>query len=220
MDTLTATNWLELVEQVTPERPLILHNITWDEYEDLLEEVGEPGGLRISYDNGRLKIMSLSAEHEKYVRFLESLMTAIRLRLRLNILSFGSATMKKQRAEKGNEPDACFYVQSAASIGNRIQLNFAIDPPPDIAVEVDVHHDSDDELSIYAALGVGELWLFDRTKLTIHLLQYGQYVETNASRALPMLSSRVLTDFLLRLPREGEFQTLMAFDEWLQPLQP
>lgn len=220
MSTLTATNWLEIVARITPEQPLILHNITWDEYEDLLEQVGEPGGLRISYDNGRLKIMSLSAEHEKYVRFMEKMITAISLRLHVVILSFGSATMKKQRAEKGNEPDACFYVQSAASIGNRIRLNFAIDPPPDIAVEVDVHHDSDDKFSIHAALGVGELWLFDRTKLTIHLLQDGQYVETNASRALPMLSSRVLTDFLLRLPREGEFQTLMAFDEWLQTLRP
>jgi Uma2 family endonuclease len=220
MSTLTATNWLELIERITPERPLILPNITWDEYEELLEQVGEPAGLRISYDEGRLKVMSLSAEHEKYARFIEKMMTAMSLRLRLVILSFGSATMKKRRAEKGNEPDACFYVQTAPAIGNRIQLDFAIDPPPDIAVEVDVHHDSDDKFAIYAGLGVPEIWLFDRTKLTIYLLQNGQYVESDTSRALPMLSSRVLTDFLRRLPVEGEFQALLAFDEWLQSLQP
>jgi Uma2 family endonuclease len=220
MSTLTATNWLELIERITPERPLILPNITWDEYEELLEQVGEPAGLRISYDEGRLKVMSLSAEHEKYARFIEKMMTAMSLRLRLVILSFGSATMKKRRAEKGNEPDACFYVQTAPAIGNRIQLDFAIDPPPDIAVEVDVHHDSDDKFAIYAGLGVPEIWLFDRTKLTIYLLQNGQYVESDRSRDLPMLSSRVLTDFLRRLPVEGEFQALLAFDEWLQSLQP
>jgi Uma2 family endonuclease len=220
MSTLTATNWLELIERITPERPLILPNVTWDEYEELLEQVGEPAGLRISYDEGRLKVMSLSAEHEKYARFIEKMMTAMSLRLRLVILSFGSATMKKRRAEKGNEPDACFYVQTAPAIGNRIQLDFAIDPPPDIAVEVDVHHDSDDKFAIYAGLGVPEIWLFDRTKLTIYLLQHGQYVESDTSRALPMLSSRVLTDFLRRLPVEGEFQALLAFDEWLQSLQP
>jgi Uma2 family endonuclease len=220
MSTLTATNWLELIERITPERPLILPNVTWDEYEELLEQVGEPAGLRISYDEGRLKVMSLSAEHEKYARFIEKMMTAMSLRLRLVILSFGSATMKKRRAEKGNEPDACFYVQTAPAIGNRIQLDFAIDPPPDIAVEVDVHHDSDDKFAIYAGLGVPEIWLFDRTKLTIYLLQHGQYVEADSSRALPMLSSRVLTDFLRRLPVEGEFQALLAFDEWLQSLLP
>jgi Uma2 family endonuclease len=220
MSTLTATNWLELIERITPERPLILPNVTWDEYEELLEQVGEPAGLRISYDEGRLKVMSLSAEHEKYARFIEKMMTAMSLRLRLVILSFGSATMKKRRAEKGNEPDACFYVQTAPAIGNRIQLDFAIDPPPDIAVEVDVHHDSDDKFAIYAGLGVPEIWLFDRTKLTIYLLQNGQYVESDRSRDLPMLSSRVLTDFLRRLPVEGEFQALLAFDEWLQSLQP
>jgi len=219
MSTLTTTNWLELVEQITPERPLILSHVTWDEYEDLLKQVGEPAGLRISYNDGRLQIMSLSAEHEKYVRFLEKMIAAMSLRLNLVILSFGSATMKKQKRDKGNEPDACFYVQSAPLIGNRIQLDFAVDPPPDIAVEVNVHHASDDKFSIYAGLGVGEVWLFDRQKLTIHLLQQGQYVEAEASRALPMLSSRVLTDFLRRLPVEGEFQTLIAFDEWLQSLQ-
>jgi Uma2 family endonuclease len=220
MSTLTATNWLELAERITPERPLTLPNVAWDEYEELLEQVGEPAGLRISYDEGRLKVVSLSTEHEKYVRFLESLIASIRIRLRLNIVSFGSATIKNRRAEKGNEPDACFYVQTAPTIGNRIQLDFAIDPPPDIAVEVDVHHDSDDKFSIYAALGVSEVWLFDRKKLTIYLLQHGQYVESDTSRALPMLSSRVLTDFLRRLPVEGEFQALLAFDEWLQSLQP
>jgi Uma2 family endonuclease len=220
MNTLTATNWLEIVERITPERPLTLSNIAWSEYEQLLQQVGEPADLRISYDEGRLKVVSLSTEHEKYVRFLECLMAAVRLRLRLNIVSFGSATMKKQKAGKGNEPDACFYVQNAPLIGARIRLNFAVDPPPDIAVEVDVHHDSDDKFAIYAGLGVPEIWLFDRKRLTIHLLQNGQYVKTDTSRALPMLSSRVLTDFLRRLPIEGEFQALLAFDEWLQSLQP
>jgi Uma2 family endonuclease len=143
------------------------------------------------------------------------LMTAIRLRLRINIRSFGSATMRKQKRQKGNEPDACFYVQTAA-IGNRNQLDFATDPPPDIAVEVDVHHDSLKKLPIYVALGVPEVWRFDGETLTIHLLEQDHYVESATSLALPMLTSRVLTDALARLRRDGDLQALVAFDEWLQ----
>src|SRR5205085_4507682 len=108
-----------------------------------------------------LEAMSLSPEHESYARFLEELMTAVRLRLRVNIRSFGSATIRKQKRRKGNEPDACFYVQNAAATGNKLQLDFATDPPPDIAVEVDIHHDSLNKFPIYAALGVPEIWRFD-----------------------------------------------------------
>lgn len=215
----TATNWLALIAQLPADAEVKLHHVSWDDYEELLEQVGEASGLRISYDEGTLRIMTLSTEHEKYATFFEGLMTAIRLRLRLNIISFGSATMRKQKKEKGNEPDACFYVQSAPLIGNRLNLDFTKDPPPDIAVEVDVHHGSMDKLPIYVGLGVPEVWRYDGTRLTINLLESGGYVEAEQSRALPLLTAELLTDFLRRLREEGEFQAIVAFDEWLQTRQ-
>ncbi|HYE71891.1 MAG TPA: Uma2 family endonuclease, partial [Blastocatellia bacterium] len=136
----TATDWLALIEQLPADAEVKLRNVSWDEYEELLEQVGEASALRISYDEGTLAIITLSLEHENDVRFFEKLMTVISLRLRLNIRSFGSATLRRRRKEKGNEPDACFYVQSTPLIGNCNDLNFTKDPPPDIAVEVDVHH--------------------------------------------------------------------------------
>ena len=124
--------------------------------------------------------------------------------------------MRKQKKRKGNEPDCCFYVKTADVIGNRIEIDFETDPPPDIAVEVDVHHDSQDKYSIYAGLGVPEIWRFDEESLTIHLLEQDRYHETEISRALPMLTGKILTEFLRRLRDEGEFRALLAFDEWLQ----
>jgi len=212
----TATNWLELIEQLPDDAELKLHNISWDDYEELLEQVGEASGLRISYDEGTIQIMTLSSEHENDVRFFEKLMALISVRLRMNIRSFGSSTMRKRRREKGSEPDACFYMQSAPLIGNRRKLDFTTDPPPDIAVKVDVHHGSEDKLSIYAGLGVPEVWRYDGAQLTIHLLEEGNYIEAEQSRALPMLRAAVLTHFLRQLREEGEFQAILAFDEWLQ----
>jgi len=213
-----ATNYYAVVSRLPEDTEVIFHGVTWEEYEELLDQVGEAAGLRISFNNGTLKVMSLSSEHEKYVRFIELLIGAVRIRLRINIVSFGSATMRKRRDSKGNEPDACFYVQTAAMIGNRIELDFSIDPPPDVVVEVDIHHDSTDNDSIYAALGVPEIWRYDEWSMTIYHLQQDEYVVAETSRALPMLNSRILTEYMTRLRQEGEFEALLAFDEWLQSL--
>jgi Uma2 family endonuclease len=204
------------VSQLPAATEITFHNVSWEEYEELLEEVGEASGLRISYDEGTLNVMTLSAKHEKYERFLEKLLGLVSVRLGINISSFGSATMRKQKKRKGNEPDLCFYVQTAHVIGNRIDLDFESDPPPDVAVEIDIHHDSRKNFSIYAGLEVPELWRFNGDALTIYLLEEERYEEVEASRALPMLTAEVLTGFLTQLRDEGDFNTLIAFDDWLQ----
>ena len=211
-------SYYEFVSQLPADTVVTFHNVSWEEYEELIDQVGEPAGLRISYADGTLKALTISSEHEHYASFVEKLLGFVSVRLRINILSFGSATMK--RKPKGNEPDACFYVQTADTIGNRIDIDFAIDPPPDVAVEIDIHHDSQDKFSIYAAFFVPEMWRFDGNKLTIFLLEQDRYNEAEASGALPMLTSEILTQFLSRLRDEGEFRALLAFDEWLQSQQP
>ncbi len=213
-------SYYDMVTQLPEAASVTFHDVSWDEYEELLEQVGEAPGLRISYDNGSLQVMTISSEHEKYASFISRLVTVIQLRLRIDILGFGSATMRKRKREKGNEPDGCFYVQTASLIGNRIQLDFEIDPPPDIAVEIDVHHDSRSKFPIYAALGVSEIWRYDGQAMTIyHLSEAGneeQYVARDTSAALPILTATLLTEMIERMRRDGELSALLAFDEWLQ----
>jgi Uma2 family endonuclease len=213
-------SYYEIVSQLPEDASVTFHDVSWDEYEELLEQVGEAPGLRISYDNGSLCVMTISSEHEKYASFINSLTTAIKLRLRIDILAFGSATMRKRKRKKGNEPDACFYVQTASLIGNRIHLDFETDPPPDIAVEIDVHHDSRSKFPIYAALGVPEIWRYDGQAMTIYRLAdedaQEQYVAVDTSSALPMLSATLLTEIIERMRTDGELSALLTFDEWLQ----
>ncbi|HXU36337.1 MAG TPA: Uma2 family endonuclease [Blastocatellia bacterium] len=216
-------SYYDMVTQLPEGASVTFQDVSWDEYEELLEQVGEAPGLRISYDNGSLQIMTISSEHEKYASFISSLIAGIRLRLRIDILAFGSATMRKRKRKKGNEPDACFYVQTASVIGNRIQIDFETDPPPDIAVEIDVHHDSRSKFAIYAGLGVPEVWRYDGKAMTIyHLVQDATeiegslYDEQDTSTALPMLTAQILTEMIERMRNEGELSALLAFDEWLQ----
>ncbi len=214
------TSYYEIVSQLPEDASVTFQDVSWDEYEELLEQVGEAPGLRLSYDNGSLHVMTISSEHEKISEFISSLVGIIRLRLRINILGFGSATMRKRKVRKGKEPDACFYVQTAPLIGNRIQLDFETDPPPDVAVEIDVHHDSRPSFPTYAALGVPEIWRYDGQEMTIYCLSEGndgrQYVEVDTSSSLPILTAQLLTEMIERLRRDGELSALLAFDEWLQ----
>ena len=205
-----------VVERLPEDTVVTFYHANWEDYEKLLAQVGEASGLRVSYDEGVIEVMSLSTEHENYAEFISGLLRVLSLRLRINIRFFGSATMKKRRLKKGLEPDGCFYVQSVAGIGTRQHLDFETDPPPDVAVEIDLHHDSRGKYPIYAGLGVSEIWRYDGYRLTVLVLSAGNYVEVEASPALPMLTGKVLTEFLSRQQSDGEFETLIAFEEWLQ----
>src|ERR1041384_844617 len=63
------------VSELPAAAEITFHDVTWEEYEELLEEVGEASGLRISYDEGTLNVMTLSAEHECYERFHDNVLT-------------------------------------------------------------------------------------------------------------------------------------------------
>ncbi len=213
------TNYYEIVSQLPQDASVTFRDVSWEEYEELLEQVGEAPGLRITYNSGSLQAMTISPEHEKYAFFINSLIAGIRLRLKIDILAFGSSTMRKRRKSKGGEPDGCFYIQTAALIGNRIHLDFETDPPPDIVVEIDVHHDSRGKFPVYAALGVPEIWRYDGESMTIHHLSddgQEQYFVQETSDALPMLTARLLTETIERMRTDGELIALLAFDEWLQ----
>src|SRR4029079_801913 len=102
----------------------ILHEIDWEEYDELLDALGEAKGLRISFDQGTLQIMTLSTRHEKYNRLIDNLVNTFSLSMRTKVLCFGSSTIKKQDALRGAEPDSCFYVQNADLVGTKSNIDF------------------------------------------------------------------------------------------------
>lgn len=211
-----AVNYLELIDKLPDNSILTLHDVSWDEYEDLIQAVGQKPSLRIAYDNGRMQVMTLSFKHEYYGDFIKRLVDRLNYVFRIKVIFFGSATLKRQRRLKGAEPDACFYVQSALVIGHKINLDLRVDPPPDVVLEVDIHHESFSRFHIYEGLGVPELWHYDEQKLTIYHLQEGRYEVVTRSLAFPILTDEVLTKFLAQSQTEGQDETLLAFEEWLR----
>jgi Uma2 family endonuclease len=211
---------VDMIDRMPADSVLIQHDVSWNDYEELLEAVGEASGLRISFDAGRLQIMTLSQRHEKYSTLIERMVDRLSLFLRVKVLFYGSATMRKREKQKGVEPDACFYVQNASLVGTKDEIDFNTDPPPDVVVEIDLHHDSISKFPIYAALGVPEFWRYDGNALTIYHLIEEQYQPSEASQSLPLLTSSILTEFLGRTPKEDQYDILLAFEEWLKAPRP
>jgi Uma2 family endonuclease len=210
---------VEMIDRMPADSVLIQHGVGWNDYEELLEVVGEASSLRICYDEGTLQVMSPSSKHELRAILIERLVDILSIRQRIKVLFYGSTTIRKQSEQKGVEPDACFYVQTADAIGTKEQIDFNTDPAPDVVVEIDIHHESISKFPIYAAFGVSELWRDDGESVTIYHLIDGQYVSSRASLALPILTSAVLTDFLARSSREDQYNIVLAFEDWLKSRQ-
>jgi len=210
---------VEMIGRMSADSVLVQHGISWSDYEELLDAIGEASSLRICYDEGTLQVMSPSSKHEHVAKLIERLVDLLSIRQRTKVLFYGSATLKKQSEQKGAEPNACFYVQTADAVGTKEQIDFDTDPPPDVVVEIDIHNESISKLPIYAAFGVPELWRYDGDSLTIYVLRDGQYVLANVSQALPILTSAVLTQFLARSPKEDQYDIVLAFEEWLKAQQ-
>lgn len=213
--TAFSTGYLNLIGQLPAGSDVFLRGQNWEDYEEITEAVGEASGLRISFDGENIKIMTLSTKHEKYVRFIEMIITALSLKIRQRVLHFGSATMKSSRQERGSEPDCCFYIQNAELVANKDSIDFSQDVPPDVVVEIDVHHSSMEKFEIYAKLKVPEFWLYDGERMRIYQLENESYRAVKKSLALPILTDDVLSGFLNRLENSDQYEMLLDFEKWL-----
>lgn len=178
------------------EQRTVLHEISWDTYEAILRDHEDRSAPRFTYDRGTLEIMSPQIPHERYNRFIQLLVQIAAERLDLELYSFGSTTCKREDLERGIEADSCFYAEHGASLRAKDRLDLNVDPPPDLAVEIDITHSSLDKLGIYGALGVPEVWRYDGERVQMLVWIEGRYVERPRSRAIPAIESAALADLL------------------------
>ncbi|NJL52332.1 MAG: Uma2 family endonuclease, partial [Hydrococcus sp. SU_1_0] len=171
---------------VPPGQTIVLDDINWEEFEAILADLGENRSSRIAYDQGRLEIMTPLPEHEVNKEYISDFVKVLLEELDIEFCPLGSTTFKNQIMFKGIEPDSCFYIQNEAAVRGKNRLDLTIDPPPDLALEIDITNRSHPE--IYQSLGVPELWRYEKNKLQILLLVDGKYVESEASLNFPNFS--------------------------------
>jgi len=194
---------------------VVLDDVSWDMYEKILEAFGERR-LRHTYVDGMLEIMSPLRIHEWRKGFIGRLIETMAWRLGIPIDSAGSTTLRKELKRRGLEPDESYYVAHEPAVRGRADLDFRKDPPPDLAVEVDITHKSLDRLEAYAKLGVPEIWRHDGRKMRfLKLDANGEYVSIKKSLAFPGIAPADIQRFLDMLTTKDQNSIIDAFLAWL-----
>lgn len=208
---MTVTIPIRAIE-LTPGSTISIHNLSWQDFEEILTELGEKRSTRIAYYRGTLEIMSPLALHERPHRIIADIVKAILDAQGRDWEDFGSTTLKQPEIA-GVEPDTCFYIQNASCVRGCTNMDLAVYPPPDLAIESDVT--SKTTLNAYEVLRVPEVWIYRNPQLKIYILQNGDYAESSISsifpdlpitKMIPQLVQKAIDEGTSRMLRELKLQ--------------
>jgi Uma2 family endonuclease len=195
----------------------ILDNVSWGRYTRLLRDF-EDRHLRMTYDRGVLEIMTLSHEHEFSSCFLGRLVLVLTEEFDLPLHPGGSTTMRRKKKQKGLEPDDCFWIAHEPEVRGKTTIDLRTDPPPDLAIEVDVTRSSLDRMAIYAKLRVPEVWRYTADGLTFNVLNAeGKYDAAAASTlfSLPIAPADLLP-FIQMRGQMDDNAVIKQFRAWIK----
>jgi Uma2 family endonuclease len=196
--------------------PAVLHDVDWHTYTRLLRAFEGRRRLRMTYDRGTLEIMSPLWEHEAPAYMLGCFIDVLTEELRLPRRAGRCVTLRRKRKRRGLEADNSYWIASAGRLQGKVHLDLRTDPPPDLTIEVDVTHRSLDRMSIYAALGVPEVWRLSAAGLAFYLLEAGAYQVRPNSRSFPQLASADLVGFLAQLGQTDDTTLVRQFRDWVR----
>jgi Uma2 family endonuclease len=169
------------------EQRLLLPNVPWKEYV-LVRQVLDGPGLRMTYVEGALELMTPSPEHELWKTNVARLIELYAHIKRIDLRGYGSTTFKNEAKARGAEPGECYLV------GKKLA------DYPEIVVEVIYSAPLLDKLDVYAAMRIPEVWIFRDGAFTIHRFdgEVGRYRPSPASTILPEVDLTLVARFATR----------------------
>lgn len=201
--------------KIQPGQQLLVEDVNWQQFESILAELGERRASRLSYSNGRLEIMVPLPEHEKAKEIIGDMVKILLETRQIAFESLGSTTLKNERMSQAVEPDTCFYIQNQAAVIGKNRLDMSVDPPPDLAIEIDLT--SRTQLDNYQILGVPELWRYARRGLQINVLQAEQYIESDVSPTFPNIPIvELVNQYTQQSQVAGRTHAIQAFKKWVR----
>ena len=203
-------------QSIIAEQRVLIHNINWQLFESLLDAMAHNNSSRISYIQETLEFMSPLWLHESTNRRIEAMILALTEELNMPLEMAGSLTLKRADMVVGKEPDSCYYIQNAAQVRGKINIDLSIDPPPDLAIEIDISRSFLNQLEIYAKLGVGEVWIYDGNNIRFYHLENLQYINSESSLTFPMLYGKKVIEYLSECQTIGVPLAVRNIKLWIQ----
>jgi Uma2 family endonuclease len=215
---------MNIIAQVPPpvpggEQRLLLHAMSWQAYQTIGEVLRDRPSLRLTYDRGSLEIMTTSPEHEKYKKRLSRILETLAEEFNLPLETAGNMTFQRPDLDQGLEADDCFWIEHEAQVRGKLKWDPDRDPPPDLALEIEVSRSALSRMSIYAALRVPQVWRFDGETLRAYLLQPDQtYQPAERSPTFPSVPLQEIVRFLKPSESMDYLGVVRAFRAWLREL--
>ncbi len=195
-----------------PGSDVTLRYQTWADYEALLATRRDAAAVKIRY-NAHTQEVSLMAPlpgHGNRSRTLVDLVVTVLRYQKRDWHGFDPITLRRLQAA-GVEPDACFYIQNWRAVLGRDRLDLNQDPPPDLALEVDLTSRTD--LDIYYMLGIPEVWIYRPGCLNVYVLTPEGYQDCQTSPTFPDIDVKTLLPvYVEQAWSEGSSVALRAFE--------
>lgn len=167
------------------EQRVVLNDVSYETYLALAAESNRPG-KRIAYDQGVMEIMSPGKLHENAGALIRRMIDVFTLEHDIAVTSTASTTFKRDDLKRGFEADSSYYIANADAVREKDAIDLTIDPPPDLAIEVDITRSSLDKFVIYGSLGVPEVWRYDGQAIIVyHRSTDGTFSSADESIVLP-----------------------------------
>jgi Uma2 family endonuclease len=171
----------------------------------------------MNYDRGNVELMSPYIFHGRIKKLFGYMIEALTDELDMPRVAAGSTTFNSEILDRGLEPDECYYLANAHRLRDVKQVDMTIDPPPDLAIEIEITTSLLDKLGIYAALGIPEIWKHDGEQLSVLLLQPdGAYAPSESSAAFPFLPMGEVARFLREYEPTNDTRWGRAFRAWVR----
>jgi Uma2 family endonuclease len=214
---MVTTTSTPVEQQTTPENRVILKGVSWSTFKALLVDVGDDRAWRIAYDGGVLEIRMPHLEHEVPKGLIESFIEATADELEIEVMKAGSLTLEREDLTRAVEPDTCFYIQNESLVRGR-NINLPNDPQPDLAIESDYTNSSVNKFTIYAAIGVAEIWRYRRESLQVYQLVEGKYEVCEISLAFPFLPVAEIPGFIEQSRTVGQRAAVRLFRQRIKEI--
>jgi Uma2 family endonuclease len=201
---------------------LLMRDVDWPSYSRLLRVFAERPSYRVTFDRGVLEIMTPLPLHEREAYLLGRFVDVMTEEMGVATVAGRSATFRRRSHRRGLEPDNSYWIANASHVIGLRRIDLRKDPPPDLAVEVDVTRSSLDRMAIYASLGVPEVWRLDAAdELTFEVLQAnGTFAAAGRSLSFPLVTPPDLLRFLSLASQADDTAIVSQFRAWFRSLPP
>jgi Uma2 family endonuclease len=172
---------------------MLVHCIGFPQYLQLVELFAK-NRVFMTYHDGQLELRKPILQHERTSELLNAIVLHVCYYRQTDVVPLGCTTFYSSSAETGLEPSKSYYLTNIEAMMAKDRLDLAVDPTPDLAIEIEITTSLIPRILIYAQLGIPELWRYDGKTLKFSVLESGEYVNIKHSRAFPQLSSKLVQE--------------------------